>query len=167
MCNQLSIFKILSVLVFSEILLVYVWSSITISSHNELEMNKKNFEELYAIGTRAYLDNDWGNCIKYIEKSLEKYKSFQKSMTNCKLKCRDIGKRFKPSFQENIEDLHFYEKMVKTTLCLMKGCDYLKLDIHKDVLKSFNERAPYEYLQLCYYKVITTLVSFPKIIAFI
>lgn len=44
----------------------------------------------------------------------------------------------------------------------MKGCKYLKLDIHKDVLKSFNERAPYEYLQLCYYKVITLLTILLK-----
>lgn len=98
MCKQISIFKILATIAFEEILLVYVLSSIVISSHNGSELDAMNFEVLYAIGTRAYLDNDWGNCIKYIEKSLEKYELFQKSVTHCKLKCSDLGKRFKPSF---------------------------------------------------------------------
>ena len=120
---------------------------------NQTDENK-NFEELYAIGTRAYLDNDWDNCIGYIETALKKYRVFQKSMAQCKLKCNDIGRtHFKPSFPDDVEDLQFYEKMIQTTLCLMKQCEYLREDIHKDVMKDFNEKAPYEYLQLCYYKV--------------
>ena len=153
MCHQFSIFKVLVTIIFGEALIAYVLSSIVIISDDKNEMERKNFEELYAVGTRSYLDNDWDNCIKYIEKSLEKYKEFKKSMIRCKLKCSDMGKRLKPSFENDIEDLHFYEKMVKTTLCLLKTCDHLKIDIHKDILKSFNERVPYEYLQLCYYKV--------------
>ena len=160
MCNQFSISKLLATIVLSEILLVLVLSSIDISSNNESDMVNKTFEELYAIGKRAYLDNDWDHCTQYIEKALEKYKVYQKSMTHCKLKCNDLGKRFKPSFVEDVEDLHFYDKMVKKTLCLMKSCDYLNLDIHKDVLTSFSERAPYEYLQLCYYKVIKIIRKF-------
>ena len=153
MCNRISVFKLLLTIIFSEILIVFVVSSLVKNSKDKNEMETKNFEELYAIGTRSYLDNDWENCIKYLEKSIEKYKSYQKSMTSCKVKCSDSGKRLKPSFEEDIEDLHFYEKMLKTTLCLLKTCDHLKIDIHKDILESFHERTPYEYLQLCYYKV--------------
>lgn len=156
MCNHFSISKVLVAIVFAEIFLACVFSALVKTSDEaviEKEIDSKNFEELYAVGTRSYLDNDWDNCIKYLEKSLEKYNHYKKSMVRCKLKCSDLGKSLKHSFQNNVEDLHFYEKMVKTTLCLLKSCEHLKLDIHKDVLKSFNERAPYEYLQLCYYKV--------------
>ena len=156
MCNHFSISKVLVAIVFAEIFLACVFSALVKTSDEaviEKEIDSKNFEELYAVGTRSYLDNDWDNCIKYLEKSLEKYNHYKKSMVRCKLKCSDLGKTLKHSFQNNVEDLHFYEKMVKTTLCLLKSCEHLKLDIHKDVLKSFNERAPYEYLQLCYYKV--------------
>ena len=156
MCNHFSISKVLVAIVFAEIFLACVFSALVKTSDEaviEKEIDGKNFEELYAVGTRSYLDNDWDNCIKYLEKSLEKYNHYKKSMVRCKLKCSDLGKSLKHSFQNNVEDLHFYEKMVKTTLCLLKSCEHLKLDIHKDVLKSFNERAPYEYLQLCYYKV--------------
>ena len=123
-----------------------------ISSQKNEELSSKNFEELYGIGTRAYLDNDWDNCITYIEKSLEKYKLFQQSTARCKLKCKEMGRNIKPIYPENIEDLHFYEKMIKNTLCLLQNCEYLKEDIHKDVIKSFTEKEPYQYLQLCYYQ---------------
>ena len=78
MCNRISVFKLLLTIIFSEILIVFVLSSVVKNSKDKNEMETKNFEELYAIGTQSYLDNDWENCIKYIEKSLEKYKSFQK-----------------------------------------------------------------------------------------
>ena len=155
MCDQFSISNLLLKIILAEILVTLVFSSLVKTSvgTEEKEIDGKNFEELYAVGTRSYLDNDWNNCIKYLEKSLEKYKHYQKSLIRCKLKCSDLGKTLKHSFEKDVEDLHFYEKMLKTTLCLLKSCDHLKLDIHKDVLKSFNERAPYEYLNLCYYKV--------------
>ena len=155
MCDNFSISNLLLKILFVEILVTLIFSSLvkTTDSTEEKQIDEKNFEELYAVGTRSYLDNDWDNCIKYLEKSLEKYKSYQNSLVRCKRKCSDLGKRLKHSFESDVEDLHFYEKMVKTTLCLLKSCEHLKLDIHKDVLKSFNERAPYEYLQLCYYKV--------------
>ena len=155
MCDNFSISNLLLKILFVEILVTLIFSSLvkTTGSTEEKQIDEKNFEELYAVGTRSYLDNDWDNCIKYLEKSLEKYKRYQNSLVRCKQKCSDLGKRLKHSFENDVEDLHFYEKMVKTTLCLLKSCEHLKLDIHKDVLKSFNERAPYEYLQLCYYKV--------------
>ena len=154
MCYSVSASKILAAIVLAQNLSYLVLSSDVVSLKDKSKLEAKNFEELYAIGTRSYLDNDWDNCIKYIEKSLEKYKDYQNKMTRCKIKCSDLGERLNPSFEENIEDLHFYEKMVKTTLCLLKSCEHLKHDIHKDVLKSFDERRPYEYVQLCYYKVI-------------
>ena len=153
MCSRMTVLNLLVCIVLSEILLLFVLSIKQNMSTDEDDMLQKNFEELYAIGTRSYLDNNWDNCIKYIEKSIEKYKKYQRSMSRCKMKCSEMAKSFKSKFPDNIEDLHFYEKMLKTTLCLLKTCDHLKLDINKDVLKAFNERDPYEYVQLCYYKV--------------
>lgn len=68
---------------------------------------------------------------------------------------------WQPFYPENIEDLHFYEKKVRETLCLMKcNQDYKdianKQKINRlpvDIERKFIEHRVYEYLHICYYQV--------------
>ena len=73
MCDNFSISNLLLKIFFVEILVTLIFSSLvkTTDSKEEKQFDEKSFEELYAVGTRSYLDNDWDNCIKYLEKSLE------------------------------------------------------------------------------------------------
>jgi hypothetical protein len=58
---------------------------------------------------------------------------------------------------DDIEDLHFYEKLVKQTLCLMNcknsTMPEMTSQMPKDVVEDFEWKLPYDYLQLCYYQV--------------
>ena len=60
-------------------------------------------------------------------------------------------------FLVDVGNLHFYEKMVKRTLCLMNcknnSMPELTAQMPKDVMDDFEMKMPYDYLQLCYYQV--------------
>lgn len=67
---------------------------------------------------------------------------------------------------ENLDDMHFYEKKTRETLCLMKcnqdyrdiaGSKALKR-LTRDNEKKFVEYRPYEYLHLCYFQVINYIL---------
>jgi len=79
----------------------------------------------------------------------------------CRQKCKAEAAGSSPIFAEDIEDLHFYEKKVKETLCLMKcnqdyreiaGAGALKRLPHATERK-FVDLAIYEYLHICYFQV--------------
>ncbi len=61
--------------------------------------------------------------------------------------------------EEEIEDLRFFEKAIKNTLCVMKckreafGPERVE-QVSVDTLKEFETKSPYNYLQLCYYQVL-------------
>jgi leucine proline-enriched proteoglycan (leprecan) len=58
---------------------------------------------------------------------------------------------------KNIDDLQFFEKLIRKTLCLLKCGKHNPKDglngLPKSILKEFEDLKPYEYLQLCYYQV--------------
>ncbi|PNF23098.1 hypothetical protein B7P43_G09122, partial [Cryptotermes secundus] len=57
---------------------------------------------------------------------------------------------------KSVDDLQFFEKMIRKTLCLLKCNKHNPKDglhgLPKSVLKEFEDLKPYEYLQLCYYQ---------------
>jgi leucine proline-enriched proteoglycan (leprecan) len=62
-----------------------------------------------------------------------------------------------PMDPRNIDDLQFFEKMIRKTLCLLKCSKHNPKGglngLAKSVVEEFEELKPYEYLQLCYYQV--------------
>lgn len=82
-------------------------------------------------------------------------------VTICRRKCKAEAIGSSPFFAENIEDLHFYERKVRETLCLMKcnqdyreiaGAEAFKQLSHATERK-FIDLAIYEYLHICYFQV--------------
>ena len=58
---------------------------------------------------------------------------------------------------EDVENLHFYERQIKKTLCLIKECDLKsRRQVPQDVTADFDNKMPYNYMQLCYFKVRST-----------
>lgn len=79
----------------------------------------------------------------------------------CRRKCKAEAAGFSPIFAEDIEDLHFYERKVRETLCLMKcNQDYREIagaGALKRLPRITEEKLAnltiYEYLHICYFQV--------------
>lgn len=116
----------------------------------------KSCEALYEEGVRAYLDNDYEKCVTRFEEAIEKYKLYNKLVQNCRLKCKDEAELTDWLYTVNIEDLRFYEKAIKNTLCIIKcksESNFGKYNLNSEVESLFENRKPYEYLHICYFQV--------------
>lgn len=90
-----------------------------------------------------------------------RYKIYKRMIVNCRQKCRVEAAGAPPIFPEDIEDLHFYEKKVKETLCLlMCNQEYLEIagskelkTLSRDIEQKLIDNRVYEYLHICYYQV--------------
>ncbi|XP_016841537.1 prolyl 3-hydroxylase 2 [Nasonia vitripennis] len=117
--------------------------------------------ETYEAAVQAYLDEDWDACIQGFRDMMHKYKNYRNMVIKCRRKCRtEMDEGFSPLYRENIEDLHFYEKKVKETLCLLQ-CNQEYRDLAgKRALQRLPKKTEYkimmqqhyEYLHGCYYQ---------------
>lgn len=122
-------------------------------------VKEKTFIDLYQNGVRAYLANDWESCIDDLENSLSGYRDYYQATASCRTECDYAGQREEPLFAENVDNLHVFEGMIRKTACMVKCkrmllpklVDYFFMDKWSQDI--FRTRKPYEYLQLCYFKV--------------
>ncbi|XP_028045555.1 prolyl 3-hydroxylase 2 isoform X2 [Monomorium pharaonis] len=118
-----------------------------------------NLKTLYII--KYHCNNKWKvimmSCLLGISKI---YKVYKRMVTICRRKCKAEAIGSSLIFAENIEDLHFYERKVRETLCLMKcnqdyreiaGAGALKRLPHI-MEKKFVDLVIYEYLHICYFQ---------------
>ncbi|XP_076244601.1 prolyl 3-hydroxylase 1 isoform X2 [Calliopsis andreniformis] len=120
----------------------------------------KTLHEIFEDAVQAYLEEDWDRCIEGFNAVTHGYKVYKRMITNCREKCRIRAAGSAPLFPENIEDLHFYEKKVRETLCLLMcnqeyreiaGSRALKA-LPRSTEKKLVDRRSYEYLHLCYFQ---------------
>lgn len=113
---------------------------------------------LYEKGAEAYLENNFKDCVRYFEVAIEKYRLYTKTLQNCRIQCKEDVSEGRPLYSDDIEDLHFFEKTIKNTLCIVK-CrnDHSNVfgvyNINKETEELFENRKPYEYLHICYFQV--------------
>lgn len=133
-----------------------------LKAEKELEEQQRprivTFLDNYGVGISAYLQNDYSGCVHHMEAALQGYHEYYETVSRCRVGCEIERNNRKPLFPENPEHLHFFEGVLAKTMCL-KRClvqqltnvpKYFSMDEwHKN---QFETRAPYEYLQLCYYK---------------
>nr|XP_033341230.1 prolyl 3-hydroxylase 2-like isoform X1 [Megalopta genalis] len=143
-------------------------------------MTERTLHEIYRDAVGAYLDEDWDRCIEDFNEVSHGYKVYKRVVVNCRQKCRTKAAREVPIFPEDLEDLHFYEKKIVETLCLLTcNQEYMEIAGNK-ALKTLPRETEtklanyhvYEYLHNCYYKreryqdatnaVFTYLVRHPK-----
>jgi hypothetical protein len=122
-------------------------------------------DALYRDGIEAYLEEKWQDCIDNLEHALSGYRTLKQITVNCRIKCHAEADESRTLMgPRNIDDLQFFEKMVRKTLCLLKCSRHNPKGglngLPKDVEKEFEDLKPYEYLQLCYYQVSETLQLF-------
>ncbi|XP_031839217.2 prolyl 3-hydroxylase 1 isoform X1 [Nomia melanderi] len=126
----------------------------------ETPMTNRTLHEIFRDAVQAYLEEDWDGCIEDFNEVSHGYKMYKRMVTNCRQKCRMRAAGDAPIFPENIEDLHFYEKKLVETLCLLTcnqeyreiaGTLTLKTLPRETEHKLIDYRV-YEYLHICYFK---------------
>ncbi|XP_063981064.1 cartilage-associated protein-like isoform X2 [Diachasmimorpha longicaudata] len=124
------------------------------------DFENMTLEGVYRAAVNTYLDEHWDECIIGFNHFLQRYKSFRNAVINCRKNCRVEASEASPIFAENVEDLHFYEKKIRETLCLLNchqdyrdiaGPQALKR-LSKDMETEILGLKPYEYLHICYYQ---------------
>ncbi|XP_076659002.1 prolyl 3-hydroxylase 1 isoform X2 [Halictus rubicundus] len=152
----------------------------TIALELDLPVTDRTLHEIYYDAVQAYLDEDWDRCIENFNEVSHGYKVYKRMVVNCRRKCRQRANGEFPIFPENIEDLQFYERKIRETLCLLT-CNQEYLEIAGDnALRTLPRETEtkltnyhlYEYLHICYFKkqrykdaadaVFTFLVRHPK-----
>jgi hypothetical protein len=118
---------------------------------------EKSCDELYRGGIEAYLEERWQDCIDNLERALSSYRLLKQATVNCRLLCHAAVEEASLMGPKDVDDLQFFEKMIKKTLCLLKCNKHNPKDglngLPKSAAKEFEDLKPYEYLQLCYYQV--------------
>jgi len=116
----------------------------------------RSYDILYNKAVEAYLDENWEQCIASMNEAIEDYHFYNDAQIGCRLSCK------KPSGEkqvtpQHVEDLRYWETMIKQTLCILK-CKKKVLQgraeiISRTVSQDFESYKPYDYLQLCYFKL--------------
>lgn len=120
----------------------------------------KPFTNLYDIGVQAYLENNWNDCIVYLELAIHEFKVYRQGAINCRLQCQYQNDREEPFYQVTTDGLQFFDLILKRTVCL-NSCykkvlkqQYLPpFFVSQYYFERFLSMRPYEYIQLCYYRV--------------
>lgn len=111
---------------------------------------------LYTKGVEAYLENRFEDCVVHLEAAVEKYRAYIKKLQNCRISCTEEAEQSEPLYPIDVENLRFYEKAIRNTLCLVK-CgkkdNVFGTQLNRATIQVFENRKPYEYLHICYYQV--------------
>lgn len=131
--------------------------SVIVWAENASIFSKVTYEILYKAGVDAYLENRWDDCVGLIEKSIEDYIYFRSVTVQCRKRCSENEDENIFSSNPNDSDIwHLQTVVTNKALCLMK-CQNLYFQnrpkTSKEVDEEFEKKVPYNYLQLCYFKV--------------
>lgn len=133
---------------------------------SEEVIEKGTVARLYEEGIQAYLEERFPECVEKLEQALKVYRWQRRNTQNCRLKCKHESESSEPLFPVDVEDLRFHEKNVRNTLCLI-NCKINNNgdnnNVDPEVEKLFEERKPYEYLHLCYFKVSLNVLSHKRL----
>lgn len=116
------------------------------------------FLDHFNSGIDAYLQNDYDGCVHHFEGAIQGYHEYYDTVTRCRQQCEVERVSHRPRFPENPEHLHFFEGTIVKTICLRKCMSKNLVNVPKYFMiddwhrTQFESRAPYEYLQLCYYR---------------
>lgn len=131
-----------------------------VSTHVHCDQSNltKSCVELYEKGVESYLDNKFPECVHNLENAVIKYHQYRRTLQNCRLACRREAEDAEPLYAVDVENLKFFEKTIRNTLCVIKCKDKLledsgKFNINEDIENLFEMRKPYEYLHICYFQM--------------
>jgi hypothetical protein len=122
------------------------------------------FDVLYNAGIESYVEERWSECADYMLKAIKDHKTFQENLIDCRLKCEsDTGTIPNYLDYDDLEarrtekELAFFELALTRSNCIRR-CKKEKLSgrtdsIDAEIMAEFGKLQPYDYLQICSYKV--------------
>lgn len=121
----------------------------------------RTFLDWYEDGVSSYLSKDWSNCVDNLLHAINGYRDYYSATASCRTQCSGVARQVAPFFDDNVDDLHYYESVVRRTLCLVK-CKRLLLPSIPEFFhmnqwskEVFQTGKPYTYIQMCYFKVFS------------
>ena len=116
----------------------------------------KTYDVLYADGINAYAQERWFECMSLMQQALKDFHFHQENLANCRLRCQNKPKS-EADPRQHLE-LAFFESILLRSSCLRR-CkqrflgDRAERPVSRDVNEAFTALLPYDYLQICAYKV--------------
>lgn len=124
------------------------------------------YDFLFDSAVEAYYKGDWLSVILNMEKALRNKATVRKVKAQCRLSCANqtafgdhlAGVGVPIPGAGSLDDLGFFQKILKRADCV-NSCETEQLgsptlhQVTEDVQQEFRKRAPYNYLQVAYFKV--------------
>ncbi|KAK0162064.1 hypothetical protein PV327_008431 [Microctonus hyperodae] len=139
-----------------------VWKKSTDENYDDpiSDFESLNLDDAYEHAVQSYLDDNFDDCIDGFNNIIKRYKKYRNAVINCRTKCRKDLLNFTPILMSDIEDLHFYEKKIRETLCLLEcNQDYRDVAgsqalrrLQRETEQKLMDLKHYEYLHICYYQ---------------
>ncbi|XP_078616154.1 prolyl 3-hydroxylase 1-like isoform X3 [Branchiostoma floridae x Branchiostoma japonicum] len=110
--------------------------------------------ELYAKGKDAYLDEEWDRCVWYMEKAVMVYKHVAALKFRCRQWC--FNQTVEPSFEghSTLQMMRMFMKRAGCTdRCEQDTLRGMRWEGVNEIQDEMDARIPYDYMQLCYYKL--------------
>ena len=115
------------------------------------------FDALYAAGKEAYGREEWFVCANQMDSAIHGYNDFVESLTRCRRGCREKYAGTGISSGTALE-FAFFDTTLKRANCIAK-CRRERVNgpsrehFTGDVAAAFESLKPYDYLQICAYRV--------------
>ncbi|KAK3863987.1 hypothetical protein Pcinc_030286 [Petrolisthes cinctipes] len=124
----------------------------------EVKLDHRPYDFLYKEGVTAYLDNNWEECMKLFEEAVQDWHWWENNLIRCRKICSKESNETELLSSKMTDDDRYYERVVRNTHCVIrckKDVFGSRVDrvVERNVIDDFHIRKPYDYLQLCYYKL--------------
>nr|XP_056704398.1 prolyl 3-hydroxylase 3 [Euleptes europaea] len=117
------------------------------------------FDLLYADGVRAYFAQDWPRAAQLLQRALESHARLRDARRRCQRACRAEAGWAAATPPGRPWEAGFFERLLQRAECV-QGCLGRRLDgppsLHRaaaEVRRGFEEREPYNYLQVAFFKL--------------
>lgn len=130
---------------------VFIVISVYLAESSKRE-HLTNYEQLYEIGMDAYRQEKWSKCSTFFQNAIEDYYFVKNTLIDCRLQCK-TGYDHLP--RGSISAV-FHQFLVSSNClrrCKKKLANRAEEEISFAVDKKFEDRAPYNYLQFCLFKL--------------
>ena len=114
--------------------------------------SQQDYELSYDLMTNAYNDEDWENCVNHGLAAVTQFKSFIQNVVGCRASCKQDPLH---KLQRKLADplIYNYGDSLREVTCIRR-CHPINV-ANEELQHNFIMREPYDYIQLCYYKVST------------
>lgn len=128
-----------------------------LDGQQHISTSEWTYDQVYWKGKEAYSENRWSECVALFTRAIQLHKRHRRDEAACRLKCHLQADNTELLIPEG--PYVFFERAIWDTLCLTT-CQKHPVATNRDVAatnrvidQEFENLVPYDYLQMCYFKV--------------